>query len=252
MNKLLYDGSFNGLLTSIFITFEYKLQTSSIEREQLYQAGMFDIPQVVITDRSKAMRVWEGLQKKLSYQALKEFYYTFLSGLPGIEDTLLAYVQYAYSSNISIEKNFANPVVNMVSQTAHSVHREKHRMEAFVRFVRLQDDLYCAMVSPDFNVLPIIAAHFQDRYADQQWMIYDRDRQYGIYHDPQTHIVSEVEISSAEETEISLLYEDEVAYQSLWRSYFDHVNIQERKNLKLHIRHIPRRYWADLTEKVRR
>jgi hypothetical protein len=35
----------------------------------------------------------------------------------------------------------------------------------------------------------------------------------------------------------------------LWQAYFDHVNIPERKNLKLHYRQMPRRYWKYLSEK---
>jgi probable DNA metabolism protein len=38
-------------------------------------------------------------------------------------------------------------------------------------------------------------------------------------------------------------------YQNLWRKYFEHVNIKERKNMKLHIQHVPKRYWSLLTEK---
>jgi len=249
MTTLLYDGSFNGLLTAIFETFEYKHTAVKIEKQHAHRPGIFDSVQLVISDEMKAKRVWRGLQTRLSYTGRREFYYTFLSELPGIEGALLAYVQYAYRSVTNIEKNFANPVVNMISQTAHSVHREKHRMEAFVRFMRLEDDLYCAFVSPDFNVLPLIAPHFQDRYADQHWLIYDKDRKFGIHHDAESRVVSEVAVDGLGEGPAPMVHEDEVAYQSLWRSYFDHVNIQERKNIKLHVRHMPKRYWADLTEK---
>jgi probable DNA metabolism protein len=43
--------------------------------------------------------------------------------------------------------------------------------------------------------------------------------------------------------------EKEVEYQVLWKSYFDSVNIKERKNPKLHLQHVPRRYWKYLSEK---
>jgi hypothetical protein len=37
------------------------------------------------------------------------------------------------------------------------VGREKHRMEAFVRFKKAKDGLFLSLVKPDFNVLPIIS-----------------------------------------------------------------------------------------------
>jgi len=42
---------------------------------------------------------------------------------------------------------------------------------------------------------------------------------------------------------------DEAAYQTMWRAYFQAVTIPERRNLKLHLRHVPKRYWPYLTEK---
>jgi len=46
-----------------------------------------------------------------------------------------------------------------------------------------------------------------------------------------------------------LLQENEPDYQVLWKSYFDNVNIPERRNMKLHLQHIPKRYWKYLSEK---
>ena len=44
-------------------------------------------------------------------------------------------------------------------------------------------------------------------------------------------------------------HEEEINYQNLWKEYFDHTNIKERKNTKLHLQHVPKRYWRYLTEK---
>ena len=46
-----------------------------------------------------------------------------------------------------------------------------------------------------------------------------------------------------------LLDENEELYQKLWQQYFNSVNIAARKNMKLHIQHMPRRYWRHLVEK---
>ncbi|WP_370449257.1 DUF4130 domain-containing protein [Aquimarina sp. AD1] len=42
---------------------------------------------------------------------------------------------------------------------------------------------------------------------------------------------------------------DELEFQQLWKTYFDNVNIKSRKNSKLHIQHLPKRYWKYLIEK---
>jgi probable DNA metabolism protein len=124
-------------------------------------------------------------------------------------------------------------------------------MEAFVRFQLTKDGLYYAIVEPDFNVLPLLITHFKNRYADQRWMIYDARRRYGMYYNLVE--VEQVEIAFEEDTnkgkDITALYdEDELLYQHLWQRYFKSVNIAARKNIKLHIQHMPRRYWKHLTE----
>jgi len=43
--------------------------------------------------------------------------------------------------------------------------------------------------------------------------------------------------------------EGEKIYQHLWKNYFKSVNIISRKNTKLHIKHIPKRYWKHLAKK---
>ena len=41
----------------------------------------------------------------------------------------------------------------------------------------------------------------------------------------------------------------EKKYQTLWQRYFVKTGIPERKNMKLHIQWMPKRYWKYLTEK---
>jgi probable DNA metabolism protein len=159
-----------------------------------------------------------------------------------------------FQSAESIENNYSDPSVLQISQIAKQVHREKHRMEAFIRFERTKDDLYYATVEPDFNVLPLIAKHFKDRYADQYWMIYDSRRDYGIQYNKQTGEIHEVSLTSKNSRQQpflpeSIVHEEEIHYQQLWRQYFSSVNLGARKNTKLHIRHVPLRYWRFLTEK---
>jgi len=43
--------------------------------------------------------------------------------------------------------------------------------------------------------------------------------------------------------------EKEALYQQLWQQYFKSVNIGARKNTRLHIQHMPKRYWKFLPEK---
>lgn len=252
MHLYTYDGSFEGLLTVVFEAFERKAWPTAIEQEQIAQPVIFGTTVAVVTDEIKAQRVWKGLEKRLSVTAQKELYHTYLWEQPGFEQIIFSYIKLAFDSSESIEGNYTAPCVLQVQQAAKQVHREKHRMEAFVRFQKTEDELYYAHIEPDFNVLPLILPHFTKRYADQRWAIYDTRRRFGAYYDLQT--TSFITLDGAPRKGLGVLPEsaftpEEHSYQQLWQVYFDHVNIPERKNPKLHLRHIPKRYWKYLSEK---
>lgn len=251
MDILICDGSFKGLLTAIFEVYEYKMAQPHIYRQEA-TGSLFGKVHMVNNNTEKSERVLARLDQKLSRHSLKQLYKAFLSELPEIENHILRYVQYVVSSKNVVENDYSHPDVLMVKQTSTKVDREKHRMEAFVRFQLTRDELYFAIIQPDFNVLPLISTHFKKRYADQRWLIFDSRRKYGLYYNLED--VSEVQIDFVadlenENVKSSIYDESELLYQELWRQYFSSVNIKARKNTKLHIQHMPKRYWRFLTEK---
>ncbi len=249
---LKYDGTFEGFLTCVFEVYERKLETVSIKKSSIAMETFFDEAEIVISDEKKAARVWQGLKKKCSAAGTSNMYRSFLSEFDDIENTLLGYIRYAFSSAQNIDGDFGNEHVLRTSKVAKMVGREKHRMDAFVRFRVTRDGIYFATIEPDYNVLPLNLKHFKNRYADQRWIIYDLKRKYGLYYDMKT--VETISIDLAPTINISEKNEDyftieEFDYQNLWQNYFKSTNIASRKNMKLHIRHVPKRYWKYLSEK---
>ena len=249
---LKYDGSFKGLLTCVFMAYEQKLKVVEILPAGEEQEQLFYELQEVITENEKAQRVLTGLQKKISRNGLTSIKWALLSEAKGIEMKIYDMLTYVFSSKINIDKDYTHPSVLYITQVAKQVGREKHRMEAFVRFRLTRDDIYFAVIEPDFNVLPIITGHFRRRYADQKWLIYDIRRKIGVYYDlEKTEFVSlelpeDIGISGANP---EYFEEGEIYFQKLWKEYFDSTNIKSRVNMRLHVQHVPKRYWKYLSEK---
>lgn len=249
---LVYDGSFEGFLSAVFKVYEEKLEQVDIQRETNVQPSFFGDAEEIITNKKQADRVWNGLKKKLTSYGRNQLYYAFLSELDSVENLLLDYIQNVFTATENIEKDFSNLTVLKVSKITRSVGREKHRMEAFVRFKLTKDGLYFSNVEPDFNVLPLIAKHFKSRYADQKWVIYDIKRNYGLHYNLETletivmDFPKEFDFTKTSE---DFFAEEELAFQDLWQNYFKSTNIESRKNMLLHVRHVPKRYWKYLSEK---
>lgn len=249
---LIYDGSFEGLLSAIFYVFEFKLTNVCIKKREHSQQNFFDVEEEIITHKIKAARVWKGLSKKLSARGRQKIYKAFLSEIPTIETAILHFIKRTFSSEVPVENDYSDPSILEIDKVAKKVDREKHRMDAFVRFKLTKDDIYFATIEPDFNVLPLNADHFTKRYADQKWLIYDVKRKYGVYYDLKTIQTVKLEIpSNTNNTSNAPTYftVDEIIFQQLWGIYFKNSNIPSRKNMRLHIKHIPKRYWKYLPEK---
>lgn len=258
MASYCFDGSMTGLLSCVFRAFEFKEFNVIVTANPQAQTGLFDEFIHVASNDQQGQRVWQGLKQKVSSSSLRAFYYTFLSEQEAAFQTLFDFAVYVFQNQRPVDKDYGHTAVIGMSQWAKQVGREKHRMEAFVRFKKAKDGLFLSLVRPDFNVLPIISRHFQERYQDQSWLIYDEQRNYGIYYDlRQMHQVEmnaeiidpQIRIGHSQSFSIEL-DDQELLYDQLWKDYFNSVNIQARKNMKLHIQYVPKRYWRYMNEKL--
>ncbi|WP_222984262.1 TIGR03915 family putative DNA repair protein [Flagellimonas meishanensis] len=248
---LIYDGSFNGFLTAVFVAFDEKINVADIQKNSEVQNGLFSETETVFTHVEKAKRVWNGIRNK-SHNAISNVYFAFLSETEGVELMLYTYIQKLMTTKSGKQIDYSDNIVLYINQLARKVGREKHRMEAFVRFQLTKDDIYFANIEPDFDVLPLISKHFRNRYADQQWLIYDVKRNYGIYYNLDHVEMVSLNLKDIHHNKIrksDAFVNEEYDYQTLWNDYFRSTHIKSRINPKLHRQHVPKRYWKYLSEK---
>lgn len=247
-----YDKSFEGLLSVVFDAYlrrSFPEQLLALnEPEPLFTVTSH----TVYTEPEKTERVWKSLEKKVEKNTLNMISYAWLSELPGADELIYRYICKTFDSPYSIETNFADKDVLQLRQLAQKVSKEKHRMIEFIRFQKTADDTYFAPIHPDYNVIPLIVTHFKNRYADQEWIIYDTGRNYGMHFN--TRKLTEVSFTDTSlfpdgKINEELLADNEQLYQQLWKKYFKAITIKERINPKLHRQHLPKRYWKYLTEK---
>ena len=253
MNIFVYDKTFEGFLTVVFDSYERKIVPDKIVGREHPETFLFAEKFEIATDEVKAGRVWTGLHKHISDEACKVLSVVYLSELPDVEKLLYRYIQMALASKVSIENNFGDPTVVEVAQLFRKVVKKTERVRQFVRFQKTADNIYFASFDPQYNVIALTISHFEDRFADQPWIIYDTRRKFGYYYDLKT--VTEIRFGESlidprtGKLDESALAADEQLFQSLWKSYFQHIAIKERTNLTLHKKLLPKRFWKYLPEK---
>jgi probable DNA metabolism protein len=250
---LTYDQTFEGFLSCIFYTYEHNLTDVRIVGNNLNSENFFDRLFDIPSEEHKAKRVWKGISKSFSTTGKNNIYKAFLSELPDVENLLLYFIKRQFSTPSKIDKDFTDSKILKISKIVKMVNREKHRMDAFIRFRLTRDGIYFATIQPDFNVLPLNVTHFKNRYADQQWLIYDLQRDYGFLYN--LEVVEMVRLSLSknvnDHSKAGFYFsEDELAFQDLWKNYFNSTNIPSRKNMRVHLQHVPKRYWKYLSEKA--
>lgn len=275
MKIYVFDNTLDGLLTAVFDSFalHHEEVTLLTDGEQLPLFA--DEPHHVVTDNEKTTRVWKGLEKLLSREALHTMTISWLSEERTLNQPLFNYICKVFRQKRDISHNASDGDVLAVRNTCRRVLHESLRMKQFVRFQKAKDGTYLAVVSPDHDVLPLIIDHFADRFADQPWLIYDAHRHYGYYASPNPSLGGEhdntaftpsrggekaVRVTFEDEASVpfdlsngklsaEVLSSDDELFQQLWRTYFKAICIRERINPRKQLSDMPRRYWKYMTEK---
>ena len=269
MTTYIFDHTLDGLLTAVFDSFALHQHPVTLLAEGMQLPLFADKPHHVATDGEKAERVWKGLEKHLSAGGLRIITLSWLSEEPALHQPLFNYICKVFlqpKGAPSIETNASDEDVLAVRNTCRRVLHESQRMKQFLRFQKAKDGTYLGVVSPDHDVLPLIIDHFEDRFGDQPWLIYDAHRHYGYYYQPNSTSLQgkvpggPIRITFEDEQSIpfdltngklnaDVLSSDDELFQKLWRTYFKAICIKERMNPKKQLSDMPRRYWKYMTEK---
>ena len=251
---LIYDGTYTGLLSAIFEGFRLGPEgVTDIVPEDRHQQQLFAPEIEVDTVPAHAERVITGIRKR-DPQAPKWLKRAFLCEQEHTERLIFHYVRRQMYSPEVIRLDAGDEKIRQLQRLDQQMGREVHRMHAFVRFQETPDGMFVSLVNPDFNCLPLLGPHFTERFPAMHWLIYDTKRHYGLHWDPAVRRAEFITLSTSGDGRLRQLSSEMLAgaetdYQDLWKVYFRAVDIPERRNMKLHLQHVPRRYWRYLTEK---
>jgi probable DNA metabolism protein len=242
------DGTFEGLLTAIFDAYAAERSPEAVESSGSDQLGLFERRVTIPTDPAKSERVWKGIKTHLGLNRRRKLFDAYLSGNPGVETMIYRFVRDAIPGRGArrSEAHLASHI--QIEKLCQKVRREAHRMKGFIRFRQTGKDRYLALIAPRYDVLPLIRRHFESRFADQTWIIYDTSRNYGLCYDRHKTRELRLDIGELKVPGNEDVGEEQLC-QKLWQRYYAAVNISSRNNPKLHLRQLPRRYWRYLPEK---
>lgn len=178
---LIYDGSFNGFLTAVYVAFENNIEVMGFQRDQPEQKGLFMDNLIITTQKNKAKRIWESIEKK-SHTAIRNIYFAFLSEADGVDFMLYQYIKKLYGKLVDPVMDQMALIEAKILKLVIQVDREKSYIESSLDFQTTYNSVRIAELDPVFNILPLISRHFRVRYSKHPWILFDRKRKYGIHY----------------------------------------------------------------------
>lgn len=234
-----YDRSFDGLMTVIFELYE------DIERTKFMpdaQSTLFDTKIFISADMLKATRVIKSLEDKFPKRFMRELVAVFLSCDTNKEDILIRAIkgvfERGYGYIFSSEK-----AVSEFRRIRRNVLSENHSYKGLLRFKEVEGGVMLAEFAPKNDILTLIVPHFVKRFPTINFVIADLKRgTAAMYMD------GEVEFLELKKLNYKIT-EREQFFEEAWQDFYKAIAIAEKKNEKLMISNMPKRYWHYLIEK---
>lgn len=237
-------GTWEGFLTVVFDMYPSKTIPCCITLQAEYLPNFIDQVEKIATDSEKANRVFIGIEKKISHEALYNAYYTFLSNEKQKEILLLQYLYQGFEIGPQWNHMLGVDCVRKVNEIRKKVFGECHRLKGLVRFEQIGPNLYYSSIHPDHRIIEPLGQHFIQRLSIQNFILHDQNRKLAfLYNTKEYQIIENITLKELTRTK------EEKEYQKLWQAFFKTIAIPERKNPRLQLGYMPRRYWQDLIEK---
>lgn len=236
-----YDGSFEGLLCCVFESYEKKEIPQNILPPD-GQPGLFDSCKFIETDHEKAQRVYDSIPIKISLEAQELVKLGFLTCVYQKELLIFRFLRLGYKVGGRIMSMLTDDTVDSLQKAVHHLTFEAHRYKGFIRF-SIYNEALVAVIEPKNFVLPVIAAHFANRFRNEVFMIYDKTHKSALIHQARR-----VEIVEIDDLQLPELEEKEAEFRRLWQQYYKTIGIESRYNPRCRMTFMPKRFWNQLTE----
>lgn len=244
---LVCEDSFEGIMTAVYDGWVYmnKGYHVNIQPGTEYTPTFFSEYITIDTDFEKAEKVARSIKMKISEDAYIMVYRTCQHFENDKADAIFEFLKIGYSVGARVTKMLGNEAVMRVLELSRKVANEAHSFREFLRFKELSGNILYAKIAPKCSVIPFVAHHFQNRFPNENWIIYD-----------EKHIVSAVHsigkntilIKDKNIDELIKNMEIKDGYEDLWKVFYNAIGIEARYNPKCQRNMMPIWYRKNMTE----
>ncbi len=237
------DDSIDSIFTAIYLAWADGTSRTDVRVRKPYETLSFLESRVETSaDAELADKVASSIRRKLSEDVYGQVCYACLSDCPDKASYVYRFLIKAFRTGRTILNALQDTDVHNIFKLARSVANEAHHYLEFIRFEELANGVLAGRIAPKNNVACLLAEHFSDRLHNENWLILDTRRNFAVLHSAcQGHIFADG-ITEAQLERFSPVSQQEDAFQSLWKCFFDSIAIETRKNTALQRNNMPLHY----------
>lgn len=239
MKTYIIKDTFNGLLSAIF--YYYANKDNNVLVFSNYNKTSF-IDEIIEIEENpnNALRVNTKLKKILKLGSYNKIFIALKSGNENKYTIVFNYLVESINHSQDISTFLSNKSVYAFYEITSQVLLEAHRYKGFIRFNKTSDGIYYACFSPDNDICELIFPHFIRRFTSMPFILHDTTFNRLCAYNGKEKRVATKKLQP-------LKINDEIS--KLFKTYYDSVNIESRKNTKLMLNYMPKRYHKNMPEK---
>ena len=241
-NIYLYQDDFISLLNLINYLIKNKIKPNNI-KPLSYCPTLLD--EVINLKIEPTTNVIDFIIKIGNNKIFNIIYYVFLSDNENKELIIYYFCLnlLKYQTNIIYMRNLR--CVTKALKIAKHVGNEAHRLKGFVRFQKLEHDIYYAEIAPDNNVLFLVSKHFKRRLKNEYWLIKDVKRKIISIYDKKDFYLIDEDNFQINDLKVA---QEENDIKNMWKEFYDTIAIKERHNERCRMNFMPKKYWKYIIE----
>lgn len=244
---LVCEDSFDGIMAAIYNGWVLMNRGNQVHIHpgKDYAPTFFSEFVEIETDLEKAIKVAESIRVKISEKAYQMVYGACMHFEEDRADTVLGFLKMAYPMGAKSTQMLGNPYVMRLMELKRKVLGEAHLFKEFIRFDELKGGVLYGKIEPKCDVLPFVMQHFEARFPEENWIIYDEKRKKSAVH---RHNLESVIVENQDMEELTNGLQTEDAYKDLWKIFFNTIGIESRCNPVCQRNHMPKWYRKNVVE----
>jgi len=232
------ERGYEGIMSAIYDAWHEAVHIGHsnirIERRGEFQQNLFDEYIDTKSDSVKAEKVSLAIRTKISPLA---YYWTFIASLDETGDSpdiIYRFLILGFKAGGKVTDMLSEKAVMDIMELKRRIENEKHHFVEFSRFSMIhsgRENVYVAHIEPHYNVVALVARHFDDRMPSENYIIIDDIRRIAAVHGrDEPFYVKELTLREYDELSVTESFVD--SYTDMWKTFFEAITIKQRKNPK--------------------